>query len=71
MNISTNLSSFHHEKYMVVGLHVVAMKKMVVVEVVAMELVKMKPLLLVLKHGTWEPWDQMGVASQLDYHHPG
>ena len=54
MNISTNLSSFHHEEYVAVGLHVVAMKKMVVVEVVALalQLMKTKPLLLVLNHGT-------------------
>ena len=71
MNISTNLSSFHHEEYVAVGLHVVAMKKMVVVDVVAMKLKKTKPLLLVLNNGTWEPRDQMGVASQLDHHHLG
>ena len=55
MNISTNLSSSHYEQD--VNLHVVAMKKMVALEVVAVtvELIKMKPLLLVLKHGTWEP----------------
>jgi hypothetical protein len=36
----------------VVGLHVVVMKKMVAVEVVALELMKKNPLLLVLNHGT-------------------
>jgi len=58
---------------MAVGLHVVAMKKKVPVEAmgVGLKLMKMKPLLLVLYHGTWEPRDQMGVASQLDQHHPG
>ena len=50
----------------------VAMKKMVLVEVVGMglKLMKMKPLLL-LNHGTWEPRDQMGVATQFDHHHLG
>lgn len=71
MNISTNLSSFHHEENVVVDLHVVALKKMVPMEVVALKLMKMNPLLLVLNHGSWEPRDQMEVASQLDHHHIG
>jgi hypothetical protein len=36
----------------VVGLHVVVMKKMVAMEVVALKLMKKNPLLLVLNHGT-------------------
>jgi len=57
VNISTNLSYFHHKENLVVGLHVVAMKKMVHVKVVGVELkmMNMKPLMLVLNHGTWEP----------------
>lgn len=50
MNISTNISSFEHEYD--VSLHMVEMKKMVAMDVVSVKLMKMKPLLLVLKHGT-------------------
>ena len=49
MNIFTNLSSFHHKENVAAGLHVVAMKTMVPMEVVALKLMKKNPLLLVLK----------------------
>ena len=35
------LSSFHYEQCVVVGLHVVAVKKMVAMELVALKLMKM------------------------------
>lgn len=59
MNIFTNLSSHQGQD---VNLHVMAIKKMVGLKAMAVtvKLMKMQPLLLVLKHGTWEPRDRWG-----------